>query len=101
MGLEGKAYNSLETLNQAEQEVCNPEGLFETVSNKFKPQYNKTIKSLHFCKLVSNIMKMRKSRWADLAAIECDYKEIDRQLKEQYIHGLNDKDMTVEIIKEN
>ena len=27
------------------------EGLFETLTNKFKPQFNKTIKSLQFCKL--------------------------------------------------
>ena len=35
-----------------------------------------------------------------LAAIECNYQEIDRQLKEQFIHGLNDKHMLEEIIKE-
>ena len=35
-----------------------------------------------------------------LVAVKCNYKEIDRQLKEQFIHGLNDKDMMVEIIKE-
>ena len=35
-----------------------------------------------------------------LSAIECNYKEIDRQLKEQFIHGLNDTEMLGEIIKE-
>ena len=35
-----------------------------------------------------------------IAASECNYKEIDRQLKEQFIHILNDNDMMVEIIKE-
>ena len=35
-----------------------------------------------------------------IAAIECNYKEIDRQLKEQFIHRLNDNDMMVDIIKE-
>ena len=35
-----------------------------------------------------------------LSAIECNYKEIDRQLKEQFIHGLNDTEMLEEIIKE-
>ena len=35
-----------------------------------------------------------------LEAIECNYKETDRQLKEQFIHGLNDNDMLVEIIRE-
>ena len=35
-----------------------------------------------------------------LAAVECNYKEIDRQLKEQFIHRLNDNDMPAEIIRE-
>ena len=35
-----------------------------------------------------------------LAAAECTYQELDRQLKEQFIYGLNDKDMLGEIIKE-
>ena len=35
-----------------------------------------------------------------VAAVECNYQEIDRQLKEQFIHGLNDKHMLEEIIKE-
>ena len=32
--------------------------------------------------------------------MECNYKEIDRQLKEQFIHGLNDNYMLGEIIRE-
>ena len=35
-----------------------------------------------------------------VAASECNYKECDRQLKEQFIHGLGNKDMQDEIIKE-
>ena len=35
-----------------------------------------------------------------IAAVECNYQEVDRQLKEQFIHGLNDKHMLEEIIKE-
>ena len=35
-----------------------------------------------------------------MAAAECGYKEIDRQLKEQFIHGLNNKVMLDEIIRE-
>ena len=35
-----------------------------------------------------------------LLAIECNYKEIDSQLKEQLIHGFNDTEMLGEIIKE-
>ena len=32
--------------------------------------------------------------------MECNYQEVDRQLKEQFIHSLNDKYMLEEIIKE-
>ena len=35
-----------------------------------------------------------------IAAIECNYQDVDRQLKEQFINSLNDKHMLEEIIKE-
>ena len=35
-----------------------------------------------------------------MAAAECGYKEIDQQLKEQFIHSLNDRVMLDEIIRE-
>ena len=35
-----------------------------------------------------------------VAAVEHNYQEIDRQLKGQFIHGLNDKSMLEEIIKD-
>ena len=35
-----------------------------------------------------------------VTAVECNYQEIDRQLKEQFFHSLNDKHMLEEIIKE-
>ena len=35
-----------------------------------------------------------------VAAVECNYQEIDRQLNEQFIYGLNDKHMLEEIIQE-
>ena len=42
----------LENLTQAEQEKCNNiESPFETLSNKFTPQHNKTIKFLQYCEL--------------------------------------------------
>ena len=33
-----------------------------------------------------------------IAAAECNCKELDRQLKEQFVHGLNDNEMLTEII---
>ena len=45
LGRKGLQY--LETLMTIKKETCNTlEGLFETLSNTFKPQYNETIKSL-------------------------------------------------------
>ena len=35
-----------------------------------------------------------------METVECGYKEIDRQLKEQLIYGLNNKGMLGKIIKE-
>ena len=35
-----------------------------------------------------------------ISARECNYKEIDRQLREQFIHGLNDSDMSTDIMSE-
>ena len=35
-----------------------------------------------------------------LTLIECNYREVDRQLKEQFIHRLNNNDMLTEIIRE-
>ena len=45
---------------------------------------------------------MLRNWWGDwqLAAVECNYQEVNRQLKEQFIHGLNHKCMLEEIIKE-
>ena len=45
---------------------------------------------------------MWKCGWGRLciAALECNYQDVDRQLKEQFIHGLNDKLMLEEITKE-
>ena len=72
------------------------------LTSKFRPQFNETIKSLQFRKLCRNdgenveewMVRIR------VAAIECNYQEVDRQLKEQFIHRLNDKNMLGEIIKE-
>ena len=58
------------------------------------------------------LLQFRKLYWHDeenveewmgrlhVAAVECNYQEVNRQLKEQLIYGLNDKHMLEEIIKE-
>ena len=60
------------------------------------------IKSLQFRKLCRSEGK-NAEEWMGrlcIAAVECNYKEIDCQLKEQFIHGLNDKTMLNDIIRE-
>ena len=101
LGRKGLQY--LETLTITEKETCNTlEGLFDTLTNKFKLQYNETIKLLQFRKLCryedENVEEWMGRLW--VAAIECNYQEVNRQLKKQFIHGLNDKCMLIEIIKE-
>ena len=95
-----KGLQFLESLTQMEQERCNTvEGLFTILNKKFKPQCNKTIKSLQFHKLGWQ-MNENAEEWMGrvrLAAVEYNYKEIDRQLREQLIHRLSDNDMLTEI----
>ena len=77
------------------------EGLFKTLTNKFRSQFNEMIKSLQFHKL-SRQSGENAEEWMGrlrLAAIECNCKEIDRQLKEQFIHNQNDTDMLAELIR--
>ena len=78
------------------------EGLFDILSSKFKPQFNEAIKLLQFRKFCRNDGENVEECWGRLrvAAIECNYHEVDRQLKEQLIHVLYNKNMLEEIIKE-
>ena len=72
------------------------------LTNKFKLEYNKTVKSFQFRKLC-RYEDENKEEWMGrlwVATVECNYQEDDRQFKEQFIHGLNDKSMLEEIIKE-
>ena len=68
------------------------EGLFKTLTNNFKLQYNETTKLLQFGKLYryedENVEEWMGRLW--VVAVECSYQEVERQLKEQFIHGLND-----------
>ena len=98
-----KGLQLLEVPTQAEEKCEMSKGLFKTLNDKFKLQYNEIIKSLQFCKLCRQANKSAKEWMVKLriAATECNYKEIDRQLREQFIHGLNDSAMSTEIIKEH
>ena len=78
------------------------ESVFTILNNKFKPQYNETIKSLQFHKLVRKLNENVEECMGriGLGAADCNYKEVDTQLKEQFIYELNDNDMLVEIMRE-
>ena len=97
LGRRGLHY--LESLTEAEEWECDTlQGLFDTLSAKFKPHFNETIKSLQFRKLYKFEGKSAEEWMGRLwvAAAECNY----RELKEQFIHGLNDKSMLHEVIRE-
>ena len=78
------------------------ECLYKILTNKFRSQiigYNK-ITTVSQIKQTNgeNADEWMGRLW--LSARECNYKEIDRQLKEQFIHGLNDTEILGGIIKE-
>ena len=98
-----KDLHYLESLMEGEKWACDTlQGLIDTLAEKFRPQYNKTMKSLQFRKLCKSEGE-NAEEWVwrlCVVAVECNYKEIDHQLKEQFIHGLNDKTMLDEVIRE-
>ena len=101
LGRKGPHY--IENLTEGENEACSTlEGLFDMLATKFRPQYNETIKSLQFRKLY-RFEGESIDEWMGrlhVVAAKCNYREIDRQLKEHFIHGLNGKVMLDEVIRE-
>ena len=74
LGRKGLQY--LEMLTMAEKETNSTlKGLFETLCNKCKPQYNETIKSLQFRKLHRYENENVEGWMGRLcrAAVECNY----------------------------
>ena len=98
-----KGLHYLESLTEGEKQACGTlQGLIDTLAEKFRPQYNEIIKSLQFRKLCRSEGK-NPEEWMGrlhIVAVECNYKEIDCQLKEQLIHGLNGKTMLDEVIRD-
>ena len=101
--LDRKGLPYLEGLTEGKKQVCGTlHGLIDTLAEKLRPQYNETIKCLQFRKLCRSEGKNAEEWMGRLhvVAAECNHKEIDHQLKEQFIHGLNDKTMLDEVIRE-
>ena len=98
-----KGLHYIESLTEVEKQACcTLQGLIDTLAKIFRPQYNETIKSLQFRQLCRHDGENAEGWMGRLrvAAAECNYKELDCQLKEQFIHGLNDKTMLDEVIRE-
>ena len=98
-----KGLHYIETLTENKKEACSTlEGLVNMLADRFKLQYNETVKSLKFRKLY-RLENESADEWMGrpcVAVAECNYTELDRQLNEQFIHGLNDKLRLDEIIRE-
>ena len=84
------------------EECRTAKGLSSVLGNKFKPQHNKIIISLWYCKLhrKSNESSQEWIGRLQTKAAECVYNEYDRLLREQFIGGFNDKDMIEENLRE-
>ena len=98
-----KGLHYIESLTEVEKQACGTlQGLIDTLAKKFMPQYNETIKSLQFRQLCRHDGENIEEWMGRLRVVvaECNYKELDHQLKEQYIHGLNDKMMLDKVIRE-
>ena len=101
--LDREGLQFIESLTEAEKDRCSTlQGLSEILTNKFRPQFSEMIKSLQVCTFIrhnwENAEEWMGRIW--LSAIECNYKEIDRQLKEEFIYVLNDTEILGELIKE-
>ena len=57
-----KGQQSLEMLTSEEKITCDTlDGLFETLTSKFRPQFNKTIKSLQFRNCIEMMDRMQRN----------------------------------------
>ena len=73
---------------QTEQETCSMvEGLFHNLMNKLWSQYNETIKSPQYCTLNKRNSENEEEKMGMLriTVAECNYKETERPLQEQFI----------------
>ena len=78
------------------------EGLFKMFSEKFSPHYKETILLLQYCKLsrksAESVQEWMARLWIKVP--EYTHQENDQGLKEQFINGMNDEDITAIITKE-
>ena len=98
-----KGLHYIEKIMASKKEACKMlEGLFDILATIFKPQHNKMVKSLQF-RMLCRLENESADEWMGrllVVAAECNYRELDRQLKEEFIHGLNEKCMLDAIIRQ-
>ena len=74
----------IDSITEAEKQACcTLQGLFDTISAKFRPQFNEMIKLLQLRKLC-RVEDESAEEWIGhlhMAAAEFGYKEIDQQFK--------------------
>ena len=86
-----------------DEEKCRTtKGLLLVLSNKFKPQHDRIITLLQYCTLhrKSNESAYDWMGRLQTKAAECEFKEYDRLLTEQFIGWLNDEGMIDKIVRE-
>ena len=91
----------MESLTEGEKQACRTlQGLFDMLATKFRTQFNKKLLQYRkLCRFEGESAEEWMGRLC-VAVAECNYREVDGQLKEQFIHGLNDKMMLDEVIRE-
>ena len=72
------------------------------VNHKFRPCQSRIVLSLQYLKLKGKSHESAQDWMGRLHTMpaECYYKEYERKLTEQFIHGLDDKGMISEILRE-
>ena len=92
LGREGLFF--IQTPTNAEKEACkSATGLFNVLKGKLRPQHNKMILSIQYCKLQrkKNESIQEVMGRFHIKAAKCNHKVHDRQLKEQFINGRHDE----------
>ena len=92
-----------QTSTQKEKEKCRTaKGLFTVLCRMFKPWHNRIIISLQYCMLHKRNNEFVQKRIGRLSTktVECQYKEYNMLLTEQFICGLNEDGMISEILNE-
>ena len=104
-GIEG--LNFIHTLtnlfisSQRHSKECKTFGLYGILTEQFRPQHNEIILSLQYRKLSRQAAETKKDWMGRLRkmALDCQCKETDMYLKEQFINGINDDVVITEMIR--